>query len=80
MAINLTVALTDSEQAVVEAVAAVVTPGATPLEIKAWAEKECKRALRAKVLDLKQAADEEAERVAVAARAAARLTGFPEVI
>ena len=79
MAINLTVALTDAEQAIVEQVAAIVAPGATGAQIKAWAERECKRALRAKVLDIKRVADEDAERIALANRAAQLLTDFPEV-
>jgi hypothetical protein len=54
MAINLTVALTDAEQAVVEEVAALAAPGATALQIKAWAEQKAKAGLRQAVLDVKQ--------------------------
>jgi hypothetical protein len=79
MAIDLTVALTDAEQAIVTAVAEIVAPGATPLQVKEWAEAECKRALRSKVLDLKRVADEDAERIALANRAAQLLTDFPVV-
>lgn len=78
MAINLTVALTDAEQAFVNEVAAKVAPGATPAQIKAWAEKQAKAGLRAAVLAQRKAFDE-AEAVALrAAREAEVDTGFPD--
>ncbi len=49
MAVTLEVQLTDTEQSRILEIAAVVAPGATPLEIKAWAETVCKNALRAEV-------------------------------
>jgi hypothetical protein len=79
MAVNLTVALTDTEQAIVEALAVRVAPGATAAQIKAWAERECKRALRAKVLDMKKAFDADDDRAALVARAAAETSNFPVV-
>jgi hypothetical protein len=79
MAINLTVALTDAEQAIVSEVAARVAPGATAAQIKTWAEKECKNALRARVLEFKRAYDADDDRAAVAARNAQVNTDFPIV-
>lgn len=49
MAITLSVNLTDAEQAKLLEIAAKVKPGATPLEIKTWAEKQAKVGLRTKV-------------------------------
>lgn len=46
MAIDLTVSLSDQEQALIEQTAALVAPGTTPAQIKAWAEALCKEALR----------------------------------
>lgn len=46
MAITLTVDLTDTEQSRLEQAAALVAPGATPAQIKAWAEATMKRELR----------------------------------
>jgi uncharacterized protein YehS (DUF1456 family) len=46
MAVDLTVHLTDEEQAKIVEIAAVVAPQMTPLELKAWAEKEAKNGLR----------------------------------
>lgn len=79
MAINLTVALTDSEQAVVQAVALVEQPGATAAQIKAWAERFCKQELRTEILRLKRAQDADADRAVLAARQEADATNFPEV-
>jgi hypothetical protein len=80
MAIDLTVSLTDTEQAVVQAVALVQQPGATGPEIKSWAEKFCKQQLRAEVLRLKKQQDEDADRAAAAARLTADSTNFPKVV
>jgi hypothetical protein len=78
MAINLTVALTDAEQAIVNEVAAKVAPGATPAQIKAWAEKQAKAGLRAAVLAERAAFDQAEATAARLAREAAALTGFPD--
>ncbi len=68
MAIDLVISLTDTEQAVVRAVALRVNPGATAPQIKAWAEKLCKAELRKEVLRLKRQSDEDADRAAEIAR------------
>ncbi len=49
MAINLTVTLTDTEQARIVEVAAAIVPDMTGPELKAWAEAFMKAALRDKV-------------------------------
>lgn len=49
MAITLTIELTDQEQAKLLEIAAVVKPGATPAQIKNWAEKQAKHGLRESV-------------------------------
>jgi Na+-transporting NADH:ubiquinone oxidoreductase subunit NqrC len=72
MAINLTVALNDAEQAHVVQVASVVSPGMTAPQLKAWAEQFCKEALRDKVKELAMEAAVNAEREA--ANAARRAT------
>lgn len=46
MAIDLTVHLTDKEQAKILEIAALVAPGSTPLQVKQWAEKQAKAGLR----------------------------------
>lgn len=79
MAIDLTVSLTETEQAVVQAVALVQDPNLTGPQIKAWAEKFCKQQLRAEVLRIKKQQDEDADRAAVAARIEADATNFPKV-
>jgi Mg-chelatase subunit ChlI len=79
VAIDLTVSLTDTEQAVVQAVALAEQPGATPAQIKAGAEKFCKQQLRAEVLRIKRQQDEDADRAAAAARIEADVTNFPRV-
>lgn len=75
MAINLTVALNDSEQAKLAEVAALVAPGASPAQVKAWAEKTAKEALRQVVIerarDARRESENEARRTAEAADAAA---------
>jgi hypothetical protein len=78
MAINLTVALTDAEQAVVTAVAGRVAPGATAAQVKAWAEKQAKIGLRHAVLAHRAAFDEAEEVAARIARETEALTGFPD--
>lgn len=80
MAVDLTVSLTDTEQAVVQAVALQVNPAATAPQIKAWAEKFCKQQLRNEVLRIKKQNDEDADRAAVAAREALDVTNFPRVV
>ena len=78
MAINLTVALTDAEQAIVNEVAAKVAPAATSAQIKAWAEKQAKAGLRAAVLAQRAAFDESEAVAARIAREQAALTEFPD--
>jgi hypothetical protein len=78
MAINLTVSLTDAEQAVVEAVAAKLVPNATPAQIKAWCERQAKAGLRSAVLTQRSLIDDAEATAARLAREAAALTGFPD--
>jgi hypothetical protein len=52
MAIDLTVSLTDAEQAAIEQVAHVVAPGASPAIVKQWAETKAKEGLRQAVVDI----------------------------
>lgn len=80
MAIDLTVSLTDTEQAIVQAVALKEQPGATAAQIKAWAEKFCKSQLRSEILRIKKQQDEDADRAAAAARTDADVTNFPKVV
>ena len=78
MAINLTVALTDAEQAILTEVAGKVAPGATAAQVKAWAEKQAKAGLRAAVL-ANRAAYDEADALALrVSREASATTGFPD--
>jgi len=46
MAVTLTIELNDQEQAKLLEIAAVLDPGATPLQVKTWAEKQAKIGLR----------------------------------
>jgi hypothetical protein len=46
MAITLSVFLTDAEQAKLSEIAEALAPGASPAQIKAWAEREAKNGLR----------------------------------
>jgi hypothetical protein len=46
MAITLSVDLTDSEQAKLLEIAAILYPNATPAQVKTWAEKKAKMGLR----------------------------------
>jgi hypothetical protein len=78
MAINLTVALTDAEQAVVEEVAALAVPGASPAQIKAWAERKSKAGLRQAVLDVKQRLILDQANATRAAAEASLYAGFPD--
>jgi uncharacterized protein YdeI (YjbR/CyaY-like superfamily) len=78
MAINLTVALTDAEQAFVNEVAAKVAPGATPAQIKTWAEKQAKAGLRAAVIAERSTFDWNEAVALREAREAALLEGFPD--
>lgn len=50
MAITLEVTLTDQEQARLLAIASVISPSATPVQIKEWAEKQAKDGLRQSVI------------------------------
>lgn len=52
MAVTLSVTLTDAEQAKLLAMAEVIAPGMTPLQVKAWAEKNAKAGLRSIVQQL----------------------------
>jgi hypothetical protein len=52
MATNLTISLSDAEQARLTAVARQVRPAATAAQVNTWAEKVCKEALRVKVREL----------------------------
>lgn len=78
MAINLTVSLTDAEQAIVEEVAAQVAPGATAAQIKAWAERQAKAGLRQAVLSRREQFDWDQALALRAQREAAAAMGFPD--
>ena len=60
MAVDLTVSLTDEEQAIVSEMADYFRPGATNAEIKAWAEKAAKNGLRQRVIELQNRRAQEA--------------------
>jgi hypothetical protein len=79
MAIDLTVSLTDQEQALIQTLALREAPGATPLQIKTWAEKECKKGLRAAVIDRWRAAVLEDNEVNLRNKQAQAETDFPKV-
>ena len=64
MAINLTVALTDNEQARLAAIAAEVAPGMSPAQVKAWAEGKAKDGLREAVVEVWQQYRREQENAA----------------
>lgn len=64
MAVNLTVALTDAEQARLSDVAALVAPNATPAQVKEWAETTAKAKLRDEVLRIHRDAVRDAENAA----------------
>ena len=51
MAVTLSIDLSDSEQAKLAEIAGLVAPGMSPAEVKAWAERTAKAALRAEVVD-----------------------------
>ena len=78
MAINLTVALTDSEQAILTEVAGKVAPGATPAQIKTWAELQAKAGLRSSVMAQRAAFDEVEAIASRLAREADATAGFPD--
>jgi hypothetical protein len=78
MAINLTVSLTDAEQAVVEEIAALAAPGASPAQIKAWAEKKAKAGLRAAVFEVKQRLILDQANAARGAQEQALYVAFPD--
>lgn len=46
MAVTLTIVLSDEEQAKLTEIASMIHPGATPAQIKKWAEKKAKAGLR----------------------------------
>jgi hypothetical protein len=50
MAIDITVSLTDAEQALVQELAQKVAPEATQPQILAWVRTQCKRGLRDAVI------------------------------
>jgi hypothetical protein len=78
MAVDITVSLTDAEQAIVTEVAARVAPAATSAEILAWAAVQAKAGLRAAVM-AERARFDESDAVALrAARAAEADSGFPD--
>jgi uncharacterized membrane protein len=79
MAINLTVSLTDQEQALIQALALRVDSNFTGPQIVAWAEKECKRGLRRSVMEIKQRVDDEDAKAAFAAAQAQAAVDFPKV-
>jgi hypothetical protein len=79
MAITLSVVLTDSEQAVMEAVATKVAPGATAAQKKAWAEKQAKNGLRQAVLNQRAIFDESEAIASRIQREQDANTGFPLV-
>ena len=60
MAVTLSVDLTDAEQAKLVEIANLIQPGATQAQIKAWAEKTCKRELRKAVRERYMATLDEA--------------------
>ena len=64
MAITLEVPLNDAEQARIVEVGAIVAPGMSGAELKAWAESFMKQALRDKVRDVAIEAQTEAANVA----------------
>ena len=78
MAIDLTVALSDAEQARIVEVASRVAPDLTGPELKEWAEKVCKDALRDKVLEHVRAVQRESENAARAANEAAVAADWPD--
>jgi len=77
MAINITVALTDAEQARIVEVAEKVAPDMTGPQLKAWAVKVCKDALRDKVIEHARAAQRDAENAARAAKEAEVAADWP---
>lgn len=79
MAINITVALTDAEQALVQELAAKIAPTATGPEIIAWVQLQCKKGLRKSVIELwAEQAREEANALTVTRLARAE-TDFPVI-
>lgn len=80
MAITLSVALNDTEQARIVEVAALVAPNATPAQVKAWAEGVCKEALRVEVRRLALEAQREAENLARRSIDEAWTTDWPEPV
>jgi hypothetical protein len=79
MAINLTVALTDQEQALIQTLALRVDPNLTAPQIVAWAEKQCKIGLRNAVMDIKREIDDQDAKAAFAAAQAQAQVDFPKV-
>ena len=79
MAIDLTVSLTDAEQAMVQALALRDAPGATQAQIKTWAEKQCKNGLRSVVLQRWRETGQEDQNAALTARENQAVIDFPKV-
>jgi hypothetical protein len=79
MAIDLTVSLTDQEQAMIQDLALRVAPGATAPQIKAWAERECKIGLRNAVIEKWREAGQTDSAIALTQREAQAVTDFPKV-
>lgn len=80
VALNLTVALSDQEQSIVEAVARdALGDTATNADLKRWAERAAKRSLRVEVLGRwRELKTRERDELIVAAIEGAE-TGFPKV-
>jgi hypothetical protein len=79
MAVNLTIALTDAEQAVMEEIATYYKPGATAAEKKAWAEKAAKNGLRQRVIELQNRRVQEEAQATRDAENVTLNTGWPTV-
>ena len=74
MAVNITVALDDAEQAYIETLAAAVAPEATPAQILAWATDKAREGL---VQAIRQVRNEHVRSVGMAARKAADPGDWP---
>lgn len=78
MAVNLTIALSDAEQAKLQEAAELVARNATPQQIKTWAEKTAKARLRDEVMTLLRTARLEAENAARRQAETGDTTAWPE--
>jgi hypothetical protein len=79
MAIDITVSLTDAEQALVQELALKVAPGATIPEVLAWVQQQCKRGLRDAVVRKWNEMSQAEASALVAARYDRAAADFPEV-